>query len=80
MKRLTVLLCSIALAACASNDQEELREWMNTAAQGAKPRIPPLPVVEPYEPVPYDVTEICRSFQAGQDGAGRKKGRRRFPA
>ncbi|MEF8700576.1 MAG: pilus assembly protein PilP [Candidatus Accumulibacter sp. UW26] len=74
MKRLTVLLCSIALAACASNDQEELREWMNTAAQGAKPRIPPLPVVEPYEPVPYDVTEIVDPFKLAKMGPDDKKG------
>jgi hypothetical protein len=35
---------------------------------GVKPNIPPLPVVQPYEPVPYDVTNLTEPFAAAKMG------------
>jgi len=74
MRRLLVLLGCVVLAACVGGDQEELREWMKTAAQGVTAKIPPLPVVEPYEPVPYDAGNILDPFKATKMGPQEKKG------
>jgi len=68
------LLGCVVLAACVGGDQEELREWMKTAAQGVTAKIQPLPVVEPYEPVPYDAGNILDPFKAAKMGPQEKKG------
>jgi type IV pilus assembly protein PilP len=70
---LMLLFSSLIVAGCADNDQEELREWMKTAAAGVKPNIPPLPVVQPYEPVPYDVANLTDPFAAAKMGVADKK-------
>lgn len=74
MSKLAVLLCSFVLVGCATGDQEELRQWMATVAQDAKGKIPPLPVVEPYEPVPYDVGNLLDPFKSGKMAPEEKKG------
>jgi type IV pilus assembly protein PilP len=74
MSKLAVLLCSFVLVGCATGDQEELRQWMATVAQDAKGKIPPLPVVEPYEPVPYDVGNLLDPFKPGKMAPEEKKG------
>ncbi|EXI75860.1 MAG TPA: pilus assembly protein PilP [Candidatus Accumulibacter phosphatis] len=68
-----LLLTSLVAVGCADNDQEELREWMKTAAAGAKPNIPPLPVVQPYEAVPYEVGNLTDPFTAAKMGPADKK-------
>ncbi|HQO28219.1 MAG TPA: pilus assembly protein PilP [Accumulibacter sp.] len=67
-------LTAVALVACASSDQEELQTWMDTVAQDAKGKIPPIPVVEPYVAVPYDVGELVDPFKASKIGPEDKKG------
>lgn len=74
MSKLAVLLCSFVLVGCTTGDQEELRQWMATVAQDAKGKIPPLPVVEPYEPVLYDVGNLLDPFKPGKMAPEEKKG------
>ena len=68
------LLASVVLAACSSGDHEDLRLWTSTVAQDTKGRIPPLPVVEPYEPVAYDVGDLIDPFKPAKLGSDAKKG------
>jgi type IV pilus assembly protein PilP len=74
MRRLSVVVGCLILAACAGGDQVELREWMKTAGQGVPAKVPPLPEVEPYEPVPYDAGNILDPFKAAKMGPQEKKG------
>lgn len=74
MSKLLVLLVSIVLVACTDSDHEDVREWMSTVALDAKGKIPPLPVVEPYEPVAYDVGELLDPFKPAKLGSETKKG------
>lgn len=74
MKTLILLLSSILLVACSTGDHEDLREWMNTVAQDSKARIPPLPMVEPYEAVSYDVANLLDPFKPAKVGPEDKKG------
>ncbi|HOL63785.1 MAG TPA: pilus assembly protein PilP [Accumulibacter sp.] len=67
-------LITLILVACSSNDQDELQAWMDTVAQDAKGKIPPIPVVEPYVAVPYDVGDMVDPFKASKIGPEDKKG------
>lgn len=71
---LLVVLSSLLLVACTSSDEDELRAWMKTATEGVKPKIPPLPVVEPYEPVAYEVVSLMDPFKATKLAPEEKKG------
>lgn len=74
MRTFAVLLGSAFLVACSAGDHEDLREWMKTVALDSKARIPPLPVVEPYEPVAYDVGNLLDPFKPAKVGPEEKKG------
>ncbi len=74
MRRLTVTLSALLLVACSAGEHEDLQEWMKTAAQDAKGKIPPLPVVEPYVPVPYDVGNLIDPFKPAKMAPEDKKG------
>ncbi len=73
MRKLAVALLSVALAACSGGDNEDLRQWMNEAAKDIKGKIPPLPQVKPYEPVPYDTGNLIDPFRPSKIGAEQKK-------
>ncbi|WP_263769814.1 pilus assembly protein PilP [Propionivibrio soli] len=74
MRISAILIVSILLAACSGDDHQDLRQWMAEAAKGAKGKIPPLPQVKPYEPVPYDVSNIVDPFKPAKIGVAEKKG------
>ena len=74
MRRPAILICCIALVACSTDDHEELREWMAAVALDAKAKIPPLPVVEAYEAVPYDVGNLLDPFKPAKMAPDEKKG------
>lgn len=73
MKKIAVVLASFALVACSSGENEDLRQWMNEASKGIKGKIPPLPQVKPYEPVPYDVGNLIDPFKSSKIGVDQKK-------
>lgn len=73
MKYFAVALISMALAACSSSEHEDLRQWMNDASKDIKGRIPPLPQVKPYEPVPYDAGNLIDPFKSSKIGAEKSK-------
>ena len=74
MKRLAVALASFALFACSGGDHEDLRKWMNEASKDIKGRIPPLPEVRPYEPVPYDAGNLIDPFKPAKIEPEQKEG------
>ena len=61
-----------ALAGCSGGDQEELRQWMTNETKDLRGRIPPLPQVKPYEPVPYDAAGLIDPFNPQKLLAGQK--------
>jgi len=73
MRRLVALLGTLFLVACSTGDHEDLREWMKSVAQDSKARIPPLPMVEPYEAVSYDVANLLDPFKPAKVGPEEKK-------
>ena len=73
MRTIAVALASLVLVACSGGDNEDLRQWMNDAAKDIKGRIPPLPQVKPYEPVPYDVGNLIDPFKSSRAGTEQRK-------
>jgi type IV pilus assembly protein PilP len=52
-----LLVVSAFLAACGGEEQQELRAELSTITKDLRGRVDPLPVVKPYEPVPYTAFE-----------------------
>ena len=73
MRTIAVALASVVLVACSGGENEDLRQWMNDAAKDIKGKIPPLPQVKPYEPVPYAAGSLVDPFKSTRAGAEQKK-------
>ena len=62
MKRAVLILATLALAACEGGEQQELKAELAGLAKDLRGKVPPLPVVKPYEPVPYTAQELPDPF------------------
>jgi type IV pilus assembly protein PilP len=63
MKRLAIA-CSaaLALAGCDGGEQQELRAELASLTKDVRGKVDPLPVVKPYEPVPYTAYDLADPF------------------
>ena len=52
MKRLSLLLCALLAAGCAS-DEENIQAWMAEQEKGLRGAVKPLPDIRPFPPVHY---------------------------
>ena len=73
MKNILVALMMLMLAGCASDDHNDLRQWMNESSKNVKGKIAPLPQVKPYEPVAYDAGNQLDPFKVAKLGVEQKK-------
>jgi len=63
MKRLAITLgVALALAGCESGEQQELRAELASMTKDLKGKVDPLPVVKPYEPLPYTAYDLPDPF------------------
>lgn len=60
MNKLIILL-PLALVACSS-DQEDLRGWMAREEAGMRRTVDPLPEIQPFAPVDYEVSAMASPF------------------
>lgn len=74
MRKIVVVLASLVLPACSGGDHDDLRGWMVDATKDIKGKIPPLPEVKPYEPVPYDAGSLIDPFRPAKIEPERKAG------
>lgn len=68
------VLMVFLLAGCSGEDQGELRQWMKDETKDLRGRIPPLPQVKPYEPVPYDAAGLIDPFRPAKMVSEQKQG------
>ena len=73
MRKISLVLVALVLAACSNSEHDDLRQWMDDASKNIKGRIPPLPQVKPYEPVAYDVSNLMDPFKPSKIGVEQKK-------
>lgn len=66
-------LLSATLVACSGGDNQDLRQWMSDAGKDIRGKIPALPQVKPYEPVPYDAGGMVDPFKPAKIGPEQKK-------
>jgi type IV pilus assembly protein PilP len=62
MKRLLALSVLLTLGACGGGEFADLREELKNLTKDTRGKIEPLPVVKPYEPVPYTGYDIADPF------------------
>lgn len=61
--RLWALVIAVAvLAGCEGGEQQELRAELNSLTKDLRGKVDPLPVVKPYEPVPYNAYDLADPF------------------
>lgn len=66
MKTIWLLLIAASLAACSGEEHQDLREWMNTQAQGMQSKIQPLPTLTQFPVVDYDAMNLPDPFQVSR--------------
>jgi type IV pilus assembly protein PilP len=62
MTRILLVVAALTLAACDGGEQKQLRTELEELSKGLRGRVDPLPVVKPYEPVPYTAYDMPDPF------------------
>lgn len=62
MRYLAIVTAVLLLAACGSDEHQDLKAELNGMTKNLSASIPPLPVVKPYEPVPYEAFDLPDPF------------------
>ena len=66
MKRTLVIGLGLALAACGGEQHQDLKEELKKLTTDLRGKVEPLPVVKPYEPVPYQAFDLPDPFGAAK--------------
>jgi len=74
MKNLAIIIPVLLLAACGGDEHQDLKEELKVLTKDLRGRIDPLPVVKPYEPVPYSAYDKPDPFGAAKIEAAIPKG------
>ena len=62
MKRVALILLTVFLAGCSGEEHSDLKQELNNLSKDLRGKIDPLPVVKPYEPVPYAASDMPDPF------------------
>ena len=62
-RRILLLSCAAALAACSGEQHSDLKKELNDMTKDLRGRVDPLPQVRPYEPVPYQAENEIDPFR-----------------
>jgi len=66
MKALPVIVLGLLLAACGGEEFGDLKAELKDKTKDLRGRIDPLPVVKPYEPVPYKAFDQADPFSSAK--------------
>jgi type IV pilus assembly protein PilP len=62
MKRIALLAAALLLASCGGEQYSDLKEELDRMTKDLPRKVQPLPVVKPYEPVPYEAAGLPDPF------------------
>ncbi|MBE0619540.1 MAG: pilus assembly protein PilP [Burkholderiales bacterium] len=78
MRNLAIFTVVLLLAACGADEHQDLKAELKDITKNLRSGIPPLPVVKPYEPVPYEAFDLPDPFGPAKIelaiGAAKSKG------
>lgn len=63
MKRIAPILLILGLASCSSDQNEDLKQFVNDSGKDLRGKVEPLPEIKPYEPFTYDAFELQDPFK-----------------
>ena len=66
MKRALVMALGLFIGACGGGEYQDLKEELKKLAADLRGKVPPLPVVKPYEPVPYKAFDLPDPFSTAK--------------
>jgi type IV pilus assembly protein PilP len=66
MRKLAIMTAVLFLAACGGDEHQDLKEELKNLTKDLRGRVDPLPVVKPYEPVPYRAFDLPDPFGAAK--------------
>lgn len=61
-----LLLCPLLLLGCATEEHQDLRQWMRDEAKGMKGKVAPLPEISAFPIVSYETESLTSPFSAGK--------------
>lgn len=64
--RSLILMCPLLLLGCATEEHQDLRDWMREEAKGMKGKIPPLPEIAAFPVVAYETESLTPPFAPGK--------------
>jgi type IV pilus assembly protein PilP len=62
MRRVLLMALGLFLAGCGADEHQDLKEELKKLTVDMRGRVDPLPVVKPYEPVPYKAFDLPDPF------------------
>ena len=62
MRNLAIIAVVLLLAACGGDEHQDLKAELKNLTKDLRGHVPPLPVVKPYEPVPYKAFDLPDPF------------------
>lgn len=81
MRTTLILAISVSLlAACAGEENSDLRQFIKDAGNGMQGRVDPLPEVKPYEAFAYEAFDLQDPFKPRKIAAANKEGAGSGPA
>ena len=69
---MTVVLATLVLAACGSEEHQDLKLWMKEATKDMKGRVPPLPEIKAFPIVSYEAADLTDPFNPVKIGPDKK--------
>lgn len=64
--RSLILICPLLLLGCATEEHQDLREWMREEAKGMKGKVAPLPEIAAFPVVAYETETLTPPFAPGK--------------
>lgn len=66
MRRALIIAAALVIGACGEDQHQDLKEELKVLTKDMRGRVDPLPVVKPYEPVPYTANDLPEPFGAAK--------------